>query len=132
MCIKHGKKVSLRELIQPIKTLYFLISYEVDQIYKTNCSRLSPYSWYRFKFIFFESLANIKEEIHRRSDAIFLNNNKNEVKNCPYEGTNPEIIMNSISFGFYYHRNMKNYIMHNVLCFENNKSTIKWGKALFQ
>lgn len=39
MCIKHGKKVPMRELIQPIKTQFFFISYEVDQIYMTNCTR---------------------------------------------------------------------------------------------
>lgn len=117
MCIKHGKKVSMRELIQPIKTqFFFFISYEVDQIYMTNCTRLSPYSFtlltgllyaicLSLKTLFhvmilvwiyiFRNLADIKEERDRRSDAIFLNNNKNEVKNCPYEWPNPEIIMNS-------------------------------------
>lgn len=127
-------------------SIFFFISYEVDQIYMTNCTRLNPYSFtlltgllyaicLSLKTLFhvmilvwiyiFRNLADIKEERDRRSDAIFLNNNKNEVKNCPYEWPNPEIIMNSISFWFYHHRNMKNYIMHNVLCIEYNKSTIK-------
>lgn len=65
MCIKHGKKVSMRELIQPIKTqFFFFISYEVDQIYMTNCTRLNPYSFTLLTGLLYAICLSLKTLFH--------------------------------------------------------------------